>query len=420
MKSVFAAVASQYSCLEKTTYSKPAMLAISHALEDVVLNFGLNADLFVSFQKFEFFLYEKDRYLQLDKICRRIFIFAQGVDPDQITEFNNTVFVEIDPDCQLVDEWSVIINHPVHPILLSTTEQYRPRTVPGDDFRYFHGFLSFDPDVVRLAVNQTLLNLRTVGREYMPLHISKGPATAAEKETNRKISLFVNRLLNKVETKVTEMLDKNIALQGALQETRRISFEMVQRLCYAAEFRDSDANGHLSRISDYSALLFSMVGKNNGDTENIRYASLMHDIGKIGIPDSILLKPGKLTAGEFEVIKQHTVIGGQILRDSPLELLRMGYDIALSHHEKWDGSGYPYGLKGEEIPLVARVVAIVDVFDALTTKRVYKEAFSIERSLSIIHAERNRHFEGKLIDLFVNNIDSFLELRRRVTAAGRS
>ena len=134
----------------------------------------------------------------------------------------------------------------------------------------------------------------------------------------------------------------------------------------------------------------------------------MHDVGKIGIQDSILLKPGKLTTKEFEVMKTHTIIGAKILNNSKRDVIKMGYELALNHHEKWDGSGYPAGLIGGNIPLTARVVAFADVFDALSTNRVYKEAFPIETCIEILKEQRNKHFDGELLDLFLNNIDKIL------------
>lgn len=143
----------------------------------------------------------------------------------------------------------------------------------------------------------------------------------------------------------------------------------------------------------------------------MNYAALMHDIGKIGIADSILLKPGKLTTEEFEIMKTHTINGARILSNSKRGVIKMGYEIALNHHEKWDGSGYPSGIFGKNIPLTARVVAIADVFDALFTKRVYKNAFPIETCIEMLKEQRNKHFDGEILDLFLNNIDEMLRYR---------
>lgn len=408
MKSIFEAVSSKFSHLERSIYSRPSMLAISHAIEDVVMKFELNADLFVSFEKFQFFLYEKERYLQLEKHCAKVFVFARGIDYSAVTEFSNTIFVEIPANSPLADEWSIIVNHPKHTIMLTTTEQY-DRCLPGsEDFRFFKGFLSFSPAVVKVAVNIVVENLKWAGVEYRPYEITDNYLTEGQNDANQKLYLFINQLLNKMEFQVAQVLQMNTMLHQSLNENKQLSFEMVQRLCYAAEFRDDDAKGHLARISSYAALLYSMVETKADQIERMRYAALMHDIGKIGIPDAILLKPGRLTPAEFEIVKSHTTIGSQILRDSSLELIQMGCAIAQSHHEKWDGSGYPSGLAGKSIPLPARVVAIVDVFDALSSKRVYKEAYPLEQCLAIIRSERNKHFDGELAELFLDNISDFL------------
>lgn len=218
---------------------------------------------------------------------------------------------------------------------------------------------------------------------------------------------------NSSKKKIADLADKNNLLQDLLKENKAISLEMVKRLCYAAEYKDEDASQHLSRISHYAAKLYSLVESNPQNIEYMRYASMMHDIGKIGVPDAILLKPGRLTAIEFEIVKTHTTIGSYILQGSSLEVISMGCQIAHYHHEKWDGSGYPQGLQGKKIPLAARIVAIVDVFDALSSKRVYKDALPLEECVRIIRDSLNKDFDGDLGELFLNNIDMFWEIGRR-------
>jgi response regulator RpfG family c-di-GMP phosphodiesterase len=146
----------------------------------------------------------------------------------------------------------------------------------------------------------------------------------------------------------------------------------------------------------------------------MQFAALMHDIGKIGTPDAILLKPGKLTSQEFDIMKNHTINGARILSNSNQAVIKMGCEIALNHHEKWDGSGYPSGLMGKTIPITARVVAIADVFDALSTKRIYKEAYPIEVCIEMLKEQRNKHFDGELLDLFLNKIDDILIFKNAI------
>jgi putative two-component system response regulator len=184
------------------------------------------------------------------------------------------------------------------------------------------------------------------------------------------------------------------------QELYDTRLQIVRRLGRAAEFRDNETGLHIVRMSKISVVLGEAAGMCSGDCELLLNASPMHDIGKIGIPDQILLKPGKLEPHEWDVMKTHTTIGAEILSGDESELLSMARIIALSHHEKWDGSGYPDGLRGEQIPLVARVVALADVFDALTSVRPYKKAWTQEAALEYIDGNRGRHFDPRVVDLF--------------------
>ncbi len=163
----------------------------------------------------------------------------------------------------------------------------------------------------------------------------------------------------------------------------------------------------------YSAILAEALDLPDEEIEIIRHAAPMHDVGKIGIPDDILLKPGKLTQDEWYVMKQHAMMGAEILRGSFSAVLQAGEVIARSHHERWDGSGYPFGLKGEEIPLYGRICAIADVFDALTSRRPYKGPFPNTEAFNIILKGRGTHFEPKLVDLFFRNIDAVLDVQRQ-------
>ena len=192
------------------------------------------------------------------------------------------------------------------------------------------------------------------------------------------------------------------------RELQEAYLDIIHRLIIAAEFKDEYTGGHIQRISIYCTLIAEKLGLDSKTVENIRFTSPMHDIGKIGIPDSILLKKGSLSKEEFEVIKTHTIIGAKILDGSNSEILQMAHQIAISHHERWNGQGYPYGLAGEEIPLVGRIVALADVFDALISERPYKKAYSLEESCDIIRKERGQHFDPKIVDVFFDNLDELL------------
>ncbi|PJZ48533.1 response regulator [Leptospira saintgironsiae] len=195
-----------------------------------------------------------------------------------------------------------------------------------------------------------------------------------------------------------------------LKETR---LQIIQRLGLAAEYKDNETGLHVIRMSHYSQTLAKALGHSEETAEKILHASPMHDIGKIGIPDSILQKPGKLDPEEWEIMKTHSKIGAEIIGDHDSSLLQMAKSIALNHHEKWDGSGYPNGIMGDAIPIEARIVTIADVFDALTTERPYKKAWSIEDAVNHIRKGAGSHFDPGLVPVFLNLMPELLEIRER-------
>ena len=197
-----------------------------------------------------------------------------------------------------------------------------------------------------------------------------------------------------------------------LEETRR---EAILRLGRAAEYRDNETGMHVIRMSRLSARLAREIGLDERECQLILQASPMHDVGKIGIPDNILLKPGQLDDQEWQTMKLHPEIGAKILSGSRSELMQMAESIALTHQERWDGSGYPYKLKGEEIPLAGRIVAVADVFDALTSKRYYKDAFSVEESMKIIEENSGKDFEPRLVKAFKNALPEMIKIVNELT-----
>ena len=233
------------------------------------------------------------------------------------------------------------------------------------------------------------------------------------KEHQDTIKQYQKELEGKVEKRTADL---RTALSEKIDAHRRIyqaHLDTINRLVIAAEYKDEDTADHIKRMSSYCALLAKALKQTPQEIEVLYYASSMHDVGKIGTPDHILLKPGKHTPEEWEIMKQHTIIGGYILENSPSELLQSGEIIALSHHEKWDGSGYPKGLSGESIPLQGRICAIADVYDALTSKRPYKDAFSNEKSLEIMKEWSGKHFDPNLIDLFSKNLDEVFAIQKK-------
>ncbi len=205
-------------------------------------------------------------------------------------------------------------------------------------------------------------------------------------------------------------LDRKVKIQTQqLNETR---LQVIERLGRAAEYRDDDTGLHVIRMSKYAHILGLAAGMSETDAEMLMNAAPMHDIGKIGIPDSILKKAGKLDAEEFEIMKGHCEIGAKIIGEDTSELLQLAKVVALTHHEKWNGAGYPHGLSGDEIPRVGRIVAIADVFDALTSTRPYKEAWPVEKAVELIQAEAGKHFDPQLVPLFIEELPAVLKIKK--------
>jgi len=209
--------------------------------------------------------------------------------------------------------------------------------------------------------------------------------------------------------------EKTQKLSKTLQQAKAAEYEISLRLGRASEYRDLETGMHIKRMSRYSALLGRLFGFTPEQEELLLYSAPLHDIGKIGIPDAILLKPGKLSVQEFEIMKQHATIGKLMLEGAQeYPVIDKGKTIAYQHHEKYDGTGYPNGTKGEEIDIFARIVAIADVFDALSSKRVYKDPFPLEKTLSIMKEGHGTHFDPKLLNLFLDNIDQFLAIQEEL------
>jgi len=243
------------------------------------------------------------------------------------------------------------------------------------------------------------------------------PFNSAELLSRIKTHTELKRLQTNLEkavadrtTKLSETLEELKSTHNKLQE---VYFEMIKRLALASDYRDNETGMHISRMSHYSRILAQAYGLDNEYCHKLFHASAMHDVGKIGIPDAILLKPGKLNEEEFEIMKTHTTIGGKILADIDSDLCHMAEIIALTHHEKWNGKGYPEGISGENIPIEGRICAICDVFDALTSVRPYKNAWSVEDAMNLLIKEKGKHFDPKIVDIFVENLPQIIEIKKK-------
>jgi HD-GYP domain-containing protein (c-di-GMP phosphodiesterase class II) len=207
-------------------------------------------------------------------------------------------------------------------------------------------------------------------------------------------------------TDVTEVL----ALNDEIEETQR---EIIYAMGEIGETRSKETGNHVKRVAEYSRLLAELYGLPSEEAQKLKMASLMHDIGKVGIPDAILNAPRKLTKEEFEVMKTHASLGYNMLKHSNKEILQAAAIVANEHHEKYDGSGYPNALQGEDIHIYGRITAIADVFDALGSDRVYKKAWSLEKILVLFQEESAKHFDPKLTKLFLDNLELFLVIRNK-------
>lgn len=218
------------------------------------------------------------------------------------------------------------------------------------------------------------------------------------------------RLLHKQIRRQNEELEHKVQMRT--QELEDTRLEVVRRLGRAAEYKDNETGMHVVRMSKIAALLGRAIGMSDEDAKLLLHASPMHDIGKIGIPDGVLLKPGKLDPAEWEVMKTHAQIGLEILGDHTSPLMHMARMVALSHHEKWDGTGYPKGLKGDAIPLVGRITAVADVFDALTSERPYKKAWSIEDAAQFIKNQAGLHFDPAIVEKFFEHFEDIAAISK--------
>ncbi len=230
---------------------------------------------------------------------------------------------------------------------------------------------------------------------------------------------MMSRVKNMIEVRMlhNQVRNQNKILEVRVNERTKelhdTRLSIIRRLGRAAEYRDNETGNHVIRMSRYSAILAREYGMTEQQCDLLLHASPMHDVGKIGIPDSILLKPGKLDVKEFEKMKSHVVIGAEILSGDESDLIRLAWEIALQHHERWDGKGYPNGLKGEEITVAARIVSISDVFDALTSVRPYKKAWPVEETLKEIRDKSGVMFDPKIVELLDKALPEILKIKEQ-------
>jgi putative two-component system response regulator len=269
------------------------------------------------------------------------------------------------------------------------------------------------PIILVTALRETedrVKGIEAGGDDFLSKPVDKMELSARVKSL-LKVKAYNDLMSNYRKELESEVAGRTEELKHAFEKIKAASLETIYRLSMASEYKDEDTGAHIKRMSRYCEAVARRMGLDEGTIETILYAAPMHDLGKIGIPDVILTKPAKLNPGEWEIMKLHTVIGANILKGSDAEFIRLGESIAQNHHEKWDGSGYPNNLKGVEIPIAGRIAAIADVFDALTSKRPYKEPFSVEKSLAIIREGKGSHFDPEVVDAFFAIQDEILAIK---------
>lgn len=298
-------------------------------------------------------------------------------------------------------------------------------TDPAELLARFH---QLDPDLILLDLHMPRLDgvevMRRLACEvpdgvYLPVLMLTGDTTSEAKHRVLAAGAkdfvakpfdeteVLQRIRNLLETRFLHrrLAAHNAALEERVrertQELEQAEAEILHRLARAAEYRDDKTGQHTQRVARTSARIAEALGLSEDRVELLRLAAPLHDVGKIATPDAILRKPGKLTEAEFEIVKTHTTIGARIFTGSPFSMVQFAREIALAHHERWDGSGYPRGLKGEEIPLPARIVAVADVFDALCYERPYKPARPTDEALAEIEGERGRSFDPLVVEAFM-------------------
>jgi putative two-component system response regulator len=300
-------------------------------------------------------------------------------------------------------------------------------------------YLQQRPDLILLDINMPFLNgfevleeLKRIPNNIMPPVVFLTAQSATEfriKAFDKGVLDFIHKPFNRLELLARvknlialehahkELEQRNVSLESIVnlrtEALKKTQLQMVQKLGRAAEYRDNETGGHILRMSHIAALLARALGYSEEQAQLLLHASPMHDVGKIAIPDRILLKRDKLDPDEWEIMKSHTTVGHRILYCEETELLQLAAEIALHHHERWDGSGYPHGLAGDAIPQSCRIVAVADVFDALLSKRPYKEVWSLDAALAFINAQAGRHFDPAVVAVFNRHIDDIVAIRNR-------
>lgn len=307
------------------------------------------------------------------------------------------------------DEFSLTREHEEAQIIL-TDKIKNYMVLNQENFIFSHSGASIKKPLI-IKVSSSFDEISKNEQDELPiLHID--PEDFEKSLTNIKIIMQIIRKILKEQEKVfNNFLDTLLNLQLVSKISGDTTEEIIARVAISIESKDYYGPYHVKRVANYCKIIADSLGFNSKFLEKIYLASYLHDIGKVTIPDNILLKPGGLTKGEFEIVKKHTVNGAQILANSNNEIIKTAELIALFHHERYDGSGYPFGIKGEEIPIEARIVSIADVFDSITSRRPYREPKTIEEAIYEIRKGVNSHFCPEVTTAFLKSIKKIIEVR---------
>ncbi len=321
----------------------------------------------------------------------------------------------------ILTQLAMLINHHPDSHSAQTTECFAATRKHGAikiyaAFGYYEPFIGqpvfeIAPAHVAEPIKQALIEKKSQFSDYDFLgyfHAKNGMENLIYLRGNRRLQPVDKDLIEVFSSNIATAFEQLLLNRDIIKTQKDVTFTLGEII----ETRSGEAGQHVRRVAENSRLLAQLAGLSDQECELLRMASPMHDLGKIGIPDAILNKPGKLTDEEWQIMKKHTEIGCQVLKTTDQAIIQMGAIICGQHHEKWDGTGYPHGLKGDAIHIFARITSLIDVFDALTHKRTYKEAWSIEATLELIKKDRGSHFDPFLVDLFLDNIDQFLEIQQ--------
>lgn len=366
--------------------------------------------------------------LQSEELLAVIFEYMGKITAETDLDKLLMILADLGKSLVLADRCTVWLHNPeTHQLWTIVAHGIERVIIPEKSGFIGHSFSTGESIIVKDAYEDSRFNeaidrstgYRTKSVLCIPFRNSEGVVIGAFQAINKMTvsEVFTERdkeVLTLAASYSGKSLESSI-LRNELIETQR---EMIETMGEIGESRSQETGHHVKRVAKYSYELAKLAGLSESQSRLLKLASPMHDIGKVAIPDTILLKPGPLSKEEFDLMKTHTSIGYHVFKHSNRQLLRTAGIIAHEHHEKWDGTGYPNGLKEQEIHIFGRITAIADVFDALSSERVYKKAWSMEEIMTYLLEQRGKHFDPSLIDLFLQNIDSFIDIRHKY-AEGR-